>query len=343
MTHHRFAIGLALLATSGCGETGQIAIRSVGEINVARPSSERTALAMGQLALGNVGLALEGFRRAARDDPASVDALLGIAACYDRMARFDLSRRAYEQALALQPNNLALYQALAASLDAEGLGNEAAAIRREATARALPAAAPVVTAAGSVIRLPEPIAPPLPSSVATIEPAQIASPSAPAASVTVILPPARPVAASSARVQSRDERLLGSHRAARLERLSTGEVALLTFSAPLWTSIAHAREPRVAELRREPRPALIVLNAARISGLAARTRTYLTARGFGGARIGDNDRIAARTVIRFAPAERARAMRIAAQFPFATPVAVARGPLTLIVGRDAPVQLLRRA
>lgn len=333
--HARLAVGLALIATSGCGETGQIAIRTVGTVDVARPSSERTALAVGQLALGNVGLALEGFRRAAREDPASVDALLGIAACYDRMARFDLSRRAYEQALALQPGNLALYQALAASLDAEGLPSEAAAIRREAAARALPAAQQVVTAAGSVIRLPEPAAPP-PSLL-------VASPSASAASVTVILPPARSVAAANATPEPRVVPVLATRRAARLERLSTGEVALLTSSAPLWTAIAPTRAPRVAEVRVEARPKFVVLNAARVAGLAARTRTYLSARGFGGAQIGDNDRIAARTEIRYTPAERARAMRIAAQFPFATAVAVAKGPLTLVVGRDAPVQLLRRA
>ena len=42
------------------------------------------------------------------------------------------------------------------------------------------------------------------------------------------------------------------------------------------------------------------------------------------------------------PAERDRALRIAAQFPFATTIAVASGPLTLIVGRDAPTGLARR-
>ena len=44
-------------------------------------------------------LALEAYRKALREDPQSVGAMMGIATCYDRMGRFDLSRRHYEMAL----------------------------------------------------------------------------------------------------------------------------------------------------------------------------------------------------------------------------------------------------
>ena len=301
---------IALLAASGCSGSGQLNIRPIGEAAAnPRAPADRVALATGQLALGNVGLALEGFRRASREDPLSVEALLGIGACYERMARFDLSRHAYEQALALSPDEPALYQALAASLQAQGLTAEAKAVRREAANRHTAAVAPVVTPIGSVASLPTMIAEPGPS-------------------ITLLLPPPREVAEVP--------------RAVRLERLSSGEVALLTKPSSPWTTRIVAAPTRSASIRFDGRPAIVVLNAARVAGIAARTRDVLATRGFGRSRIGDAAMIARHSEIRFAPAQRARAMRLAAQLPFAHPVAVASGPLTLVIGRNAPAWLLRR-
>lgn len=301
---------IALLAASGCSGSGQLNIRPIGEAAAnPRAPADRVALATGQLALGNVGLALEGFRRASREDPLSVEALLGIGACYERMARFDLSRHAYEQALALSPDEPALYQALAASLQAQGLTAEAKAVRREAANRHTAAVAPVVTPSGSVASLPTMIAEPGPS-------------------ITLLLPPPREVAEVP--------------RAVRLERLSSGEVALLTKPSSPWTTRIVAAPTRSASIRFDGRPAIVVLNAARVAGIAARTRDVLATRGFGRSRIGDAAMISRHSEIRFAPAQRARAMRLAAQLPFAHPVAVASGPLTLVIGRNAPAWLLRR-
>ena len=95
----------------------------------------------GQFALGNVGLALEAFRMALRDDPNSIDAMMGVAACYDRMTRFDLSRRQYEAALAIAPGDPTLLTAFAASLDAQGRAVEAASVRQEVKQRLALAAA----------------------------------------------------------------------------------------------------------------------------------------------------------------------------------------------------------
>lgn len=301
---------MALLTASGCSGSGQLNIRPIGEAaTTPRAPSDRVALATGQLALGNVGLALEGFRRAAREDPLSVEALLGIGACYDRMARFDLSRGAYEQALAVSPDDPALYQALAASLQAQGLTAEAVALRREAANRHTATVAPVVTPSGSVASLPTTIAEPGPS-------------------VTMMLPPPREVAEAP--------------RAVRLERLSSGEVALLTKPSSPWTTRIATASNRSASIRFDGRPAIVVLNAARVAGIAAHTRDLLATRGFGRSRIGDAATIARHSEIRFAPAQRANAMRLASQFPFAHPVAVASGPLTLVIGRNAPAWLLRR-
>ncbi len=304
-------IGIAILSAAallaGCSTGGKLDIRPVGKLD---SKGDHLALGAGELAMGNVGLALGSFRRALRDDPASTDALAGIAACYDRMGRHDLSRRAFEQALAIAPSEGTLYQSLASSLDRQGLVAEAASVRREAASRLAATAAPVVTTAGSVAVLPQLVA---------------AAPSA--ASVTVALAPPR--AAEPVRP------------GARLERLSSGEVALLTSPRSPWQARVVAVSPRTAVVRFELRDSLLVLNGARVAGLAARTRAYLAERGFAGARIGDAPATTPRTTIRFAPAERERALRIAAQFPSVTAVSVASGPLTLVVGGDAPRALLR--
>ena len=310
MSARRPALAIALLALGGCSGAGQLNVRPIGEAAASpRAPADRVALATGQLALGNVGLALEGFRRASREDPSSVEALLGIGACYDRMERFDLSRIAYEQALAVAPDDLALYQALAASLQAQGLTAEATAVRREAANRHSASVAPVITPSGSVAALPTALA--------------VAGPS-----VTVLLPPPREVAEAP--------------RAVRLERMSSGEVALLTGPSSPWTTRIAAAPPRSASIRFDGRPAIVVLNAARVAGIAARTRNVLVARGFGRSRIGNSPTTAWHSEIRFAPAQRASAMRLAAQMPFAHPVAVASGPLTLVIGRNAPAWLVRR-
>ena len=91
----------------------------------------------GQLALGNVGLALEAFRvassRAARTAPTPwPESPLAMSA----MGRFDLARQYYEAALAIAPERSALLTALAASLDAPG---NAAPRRAEVRCRSRPA------------------------------------------------------------------------------------------------------------------------------------------------------------------------------------------------------------
>ena len=49
----------------------------------------------------NYGLAERHFRRAVEAGPNDAEAWLGLAACYDRLKRFDLADRAYEQLLRL--------------------------------------------------------------------------------------------------------------------------------------------------------------------------------------------------------------------------------------------------
>ncbi|HLH96731.1 MAG TPA: tetratricopeptide repeat protein [Xanthobacteraceae bacterium] len=54
-----------------------------------------------QYGAGNFGLAERYFRRAAELHPRDAEAWVGLAAAYDRLRRFDLADRAYDQALAI--------------------------------------------------------------------------------------------------------------------------------------------------------------------------------------------------------------------------------------------------
>ena len=52
---------------------------------------------------GQFGLAVKHFQSAVNREPASIEALNGLAASYDRLGRYDLSARYYERALAADP------------------------------------------------------------------------------------------------------------------------------------------------------------------------------------------------------------------------------------------------
>lgn len=172
----KFIASSAAIAIAACGgQQGKLEIRSTPKplSQIERSVPARIAEARGLLALGNVGLALTSFRIAAREDPNSVDALAGIAASYDQMGRFDLSRRYYESALALAPADGQLLAAFAASLQLQGKTEEALSVRQEIAAR--------VAAASALDAAPvadEPLAPPVQLAAAEPKPAP-----APAASV----------------------------------------------------------------------------------------------------------------------------------------------------------------
>lgn len=171
------------------------------------------------LALGNVGTALEAFRKALRQQPDSIEALAGIAACYERMGRYDLSRVNYEAALALAPNNPILLSSFAASLHQQGRFAEAAALRAEAAqADAAEVASTVQMAQADIAPVtifvppvaptakpspaPTPVTPPAPpvARAAKMSPAPVAPvvAVAPARKMAAVIPPATMVAARPA-------------------------------------------------------------------------------------------------------------------------------------------------
>ena len=298
------ATAIAIASCSGSA----IEVRSIKQplAEGRQPADTRVAEGNAQLALGNVGLAIEAYRKALRWQPDNVDAMMGLATCYDRMGRADLSRRHYEMALAVEPANTDVYSQLAQSLEAQGRSDDAARVKAELAARVVaPEASREVP--GSVPVLPPP----------------------PAQSVTVALAPPRslPVA-----VERPAEGI-------RLERLSLREVVLVTKpQQPRWEARTVTRTATSTTIRfeRKSQPAVTLLNAARIQGLAARTRAYLTRRGFAGALIGDAPAIRRQSAILYSPAEARRAERLAAQFGFSLEKREgAKSGVIILLGRDA--------
>jgi hypothetical protein len=127
-------VSTALLTTACASEDARLSIRAIADPLAAasKPGNSTIEQARGLLALGSVGLALEAFHKGLREQPDSIEALAGIAACYEQMGRYDLSRTYYEQALAVAPRNAVLLNTFAASLQRQGRVAEASAVRAEA-------------------------------------------------------------------------------------------------------------------------------------------------------------------------------------------------------------------
>lgn len=152
-------------------------------------------------------------------------------------------------------------------------------------------------------------------------------------SITVALPPVRPAAAP--RAVAAAPRLAGP----RLERLSSGEVALVTTGRPIWSAYRHARTASSSMVRWVPLapvgapPNVQVLNAARVQGLAASARTVLVDRGWRKIAIGDAPSVQQKSIVLY-PRERAGLARsLAAQFGIGTRM-VEGNVLVLVIGRD---------
>lgn len=74
----------------------------------------------GLLAAGDVTGAIAAFRTALVEAPQSVDALNGLAVCYDRLGRYDISRAYYDSALAIEPGSALVLNNLGYSLFLQG-------------------------------------------------------------------------------------------------------------------------------------------------------------------------------------------------------------------------------
>ena len=325
---HVFLLSAAMLAVAGC-TTGasQVQVRALADpASKLGTGSERLAEARGQLVLGNVGLAIEGFRAALREQPDSVEAMRGLAASYDAMGRTDLSRRYYEAALAVAPRDPRSLNALAQSLEGQGKVAQAREVRSEAVA----AAAKPAPLSAAYALAPAPVA-----GVGRI--VNDVAVAAVGPSVTIALPPPRPVAA----VRQPIARAAVAFDGPRLQRLSPGEVALLTAGEPAWRSTMVARTAESAQVRwvalndSGSQPNIRLLNAARSQGLAARTRDYLMARGWRKIEIGDADAVRESTLVMYPAARQATGRSLAAQFGLRGGTVQPGRVIVVYLGRDA--------
>ena len=112
--------GIAVLALPNCS-MNRIAVRAIPDGYGAAPSAS-SALDAGRnfFRRGEYALATVSFRRSLREDGENVDAYNGLAASYDQLNRFDLSRRYYELALAIAPEDGRVLRNLARSFARQG-------------------------------------------------------------------------------------------------------------------------------------------------------------------------------------------------------------------------------
>jgi len=180
----------ASFAAAGCAAAPNgVEVRPIADpSSKLRPGADGLADAKGQLAVGNVGLALEGFRKVARDYPDNAEAFAGMAACYEAMRRYDLAESKYQAALALAPRNTALLAKLAAALDQQGKAAAAAEVRGE-----------IAQLASASAALDQAEADPVPApAAASLEPAQTVSVAIPAPKLTARGPVALPALVAAA-------------------------------------------------------------------------------------------------------------------------------------------------
>ena len=351
----KFCALAASLAASGCQSgPGAVEVRALANpADRIRSGSDGLADARAQLALGNAGLALEGFRKVLRYSPDNPEAYAGIAKCYEAMGRYDLARKNYEAALAFAPGIPACSRDLRSRLPPPRLRRSPWSCPRPSPPRRLKSAPimhrdlppPTVNLAGAgdslakVTRLDAlavagpsitvelPPARPAQSAVAAATPDRgrviVATAEQPAAiavrryrdlpapvvdvraaaasalavreadlasagpSITVELPPARPASPAA------ESRALAALKGPRLERLSPGEVALVTTGRPLWRGQLLAQARTTAEVRWVPlmkmasRPNIRLLNAGQRQELAAQSRAMLLDRGWRKIEIGN--------------------------------------------------------
>jgi len=461
------ALLVSCLSFAGCTTTAkEVKVRAIPDpaAELSR-GGDLTSLARGELLIGNVGLALEGFRKAQRAYPTDAAPLAGIGDCYAAMGRFDIAQSSYESALALAPHDRRLLLALADIFDHEGQPLKAMAARADAdrvsqtapstavaiapgahvapaaaaavkrpqqisstttvamaktnaqpiapasapqaiahVTRSVPVAAPAIAKADSIaqakaaaapkptepsatqlaeqtdvpmhvsagsitVELPpaRPVShvearmnapalppieeaqttapplplPPAPQARAPSLPLPVEAPQVMASSVTVALPPARP--ATPRRPAPIDDQPTAIVQATgpRLERLSRGEVALVTTGKPLWRAqgdsrTASATGVRWAALPQSPdsRPNVQVLNAARRQGIAGSARTVLLNRGWRKIEVGDAPVTREKSVVLYSRNRAKLGKSLAAQFGVASRM-VEREGLVLLIGRDA--------
>lgn len=327
------ALLFAALAIGGCSSAQMPSdVRWSGRAADAASDDASYHYARGkaQLVAGNASLALDGFRKALRLNPNSIDALNGLGAAYDRMGRFDLSRNYYERALGLDPQSRMTLNNFGYSLALQGKRLEAQAMlaRAEQGAR-------------------DPVADIAARNLATLAPHKRAE-----------QVPTRAVGRDTA-ISSWVERLSTTTQllVTQLAHITKGaEVTSLTRPAadsanerPAHYSPEYHRQrlyvdaATLAEMANDEimmgtgtTTTLVVLNGVGRRGMAARFAGFLSVNGYSNTKVGDT-LPTSETELRYPVEQSAVAKAIAAQLPFEvrlTPSSKVQS-ITLAIGRDA--------
>jgi len=291
-------IGLAV-AASGCTSSAKRTALPEGTRFTAATDASSVAAAR-LLADGNYGLAIEMYRRTLVATPDDAAAVEGLALCYDRLRRYDLSDVYFQKALALAPRNEAFYRAYAASLTAQGRNDAAALLDVDmrtmlASAGAMPASPPPSTP--PVMAPPPAVAPALAGAAAVPAMPTPVTPTGPRLEqlapgvVHLTLPPAR-----------------GAGKAAILAGSTVTVSAALPVASP---------KPMATVTPGGLRNTMVV-NAAGRKGIAARVQSYLVGRGWRPLDRGDSGMRIAVSRILYPPSGEATARRLARAVPFPT-------------------------
>ena len=319
-----------LLTVSAIGCThSKLAVRSL-PVPESASTADEASLAKGRMlfARGEFALAADAFQKAARYDPKSADAYNGLAASYDQLGRYDLSRRYYELALAQSPEDGRVLRNFARSMLHQGdqlaarkLIAEAAALEHDGTSQA----------AGQA--QPQPSAPAAPVQQAY---ADGASPS----SVTMSIAP-EPLPAAAPVTVANSPSLFQRVAATVIEAFpqsQSGVNVLLDAPAPRAAPasvLAQAAAPAIVSST----PHLHIMNAVGRKRQAARMSSYLKQDGWATISTGDSRNKLVRSRILFGTADAAAARKLAATLPFQPRLQRMRNApaMFLLLGRDALV------
>lgn len=320
---------LLSLTLSGCGNN-KIEVRAVPAPENMRTESE--ALAKGRMLFerGEFALAADAFRKGVRQNPDSADAFNGLAASYDNLGRYDLSRRYYELALARAPEDGRILRNFARSM--LGQGNKLAARRLFAEAAALdlpkttdrpvsdqPQQAATEHAPAQQAALVEE------RPVETAQTAVAVEAAAAAPEVTIALPAPEPISPAP----SLFRRIAATVLPMLPDRSNAVSVAL---DPPAARPKAAQVVPAVAKA-----PNLHIMNAVGRKHQAARMRSYLAGNGWNRASIGDSRNKLLRSRILYRARDEQAARALASALPFKPRLQPAQGApaLFLMLGRDA--------
>lgn len=284
--------------------------------------ADAQALAKGRMLFerGEFALAADAFRKAVRQNPESADAYNGLAASYDNLGRYDLSRRYYELALARAPEDGRILRNLARSRLGQGdrvaarkLFAEAAAVEA-ANAAAMPTAEPEEMAEAAV-RSEAPYGAGQGELTVALAPEP--------AEVTVDLPAREPVSSTSSLFQRIAATVLPS-------AASLGSEVSMAIDPPV-----RGMPPAQASIEKPAR--LHIMNAVGRKRQAARMRGYLADNGWLGASIGDSRNKLVRSRILYRPKDAEAARTLADALPFKPRLQPSRGApaMFLVLGRDS--------